>query len=98
MHGAPGAMDPRVLRMGFEDITSLSRQEWRHRVIGGYQRAAEPFRNDPAGLFLNYRDLPGAIWRRAAPHFGLELSADERDRMCAAARFDSKQAGIPYEN
>jgi hypothetical protein len=104
MHGAPGAMDPRILRMKFEDITSLSRQQWRQRVIGGYLQAVEPFRdnlrdslsNHPAGLFLNYRDLPDAVWERAAPHFGLELSAEDRDLMSAAARFDSKQPGIPY--
>jgi hypothetical protein len=97
MHGAPGAMDPRILRMKFEDITSLSRQEWRHRVIGEYLQAAEPFRSDPAGLFLNYRDLPGAIWDRAAAHFGLELSAEERELMYAAAQFDSKQPGTLYQ-
>jgi hypothetical protein len=27
MHGAPGMMDPRILRMNFADITSLSRQQ-----------------------------------------------------------------------
>jgi hypothetical protein len=97
MHGAPGAMDPRILRMKFEDITGLSRQQWRQRVIEGYLQAAEPFRKVPTGLFLNYRDLPGAIWERAAPHFGLELSAEERELMCAAAQFDSKQRGIPYQ-
>src|SRR5580704_2520556 len=46
MHGAPGAMDPRVLRMKFEDITRLSRQQWRQRVIGGYLQAVEPFRDN----------------------------------------------------
>ena len=97
MHGAPGAMDPRVLRMKFEDITRLSRQQWRQRVIEGYLRAAEPFRKVATGLFLNYRDVPGAIWERAAPHFGLELSADERDAMYAAAQLDSKQPGVPYQ-
>jgi Aspartyl/Asparaginyl beta-hydroxylase len=97
MHGAPGAMDPRILRMKFEEITSLSRQQWRQRVIEGYLQAAEPFRRNPAGLFLNYRDLPGAIWERAASHFGLQLSADERELMCVAAQFDSKNPGIPYQ-
>jgi hypothetical protein len=41
--------------------------------------------------------LPGAIWERAAPHFGLEPSAEERQVMYAAAQFDSKQRGIPYQ-
>jgi hypothetical protein len=97
MHGAPGAMDPRILRMKFEDITGLSRQQWRQRVIERYLQAAEPFRKVPTGLFLNYRDLPGAIWERAAPHFGLELSAEERELMYTAAQFDSKQRGIPCQ-
>ena len=90
-------MDPRILRMKFEDITSLSPQQWRQRVIEGYLQAAEPFRSNPAGLFLNYRDLPHAIWERAAPHFGLKLSAEEHGLMRAAAQFDSKQRGVPYQ-
>jgi hypothetical protein len=43
----------------------------RNRAEGVFElvRAAEPFRNSdhnpPAGLFLNYRHLPGAIVERA---------------------------------
>ena len=73
------------------------RPQWRQRVIEGYLQAAEPFRKVPTGLFLNYRDLPGAIWERAAPHFGLELSAEERESMYAASRFDSKRRVLPYQ-
>ena len=91
MHCLPGALDPRALRMSFEDVTGLSRDQWRRRVIEGYRNAADRFRNDPLGLFLNYRELPEAILERAAPHFGIELCAAERDRMRDAARYDSKQ-------
>jgi hypothetical protein len=90
MHFLPGALDPRALRMSFEDVTAHSRDQWRRRVIEGYRNAADRFRNDPHGLFLTYRELPEAIWERAAPHFGIELPAAERDRMREAAKHDSK--------
>jgi hypothetical protein len=97
MHCLPGALDPRVLRMSFEDVIGLSRDQWRRRVIEGYRNAADGFRNHPRGLFLTYKELPEAIWDRAAPHFGMELSASERDRMRGAARFDAKRRAYYYK-
>ena len=82
--------------MSLEDVIELSRDQWRIRVIEGYRNAADRVRNHPLGLFLTYRELPEAIWERAAPHFGMDLSAAERDRMRDAARYDAKQPRYYY--
>lgn len=92
--GAPGAMDPRVLRLRQEDVTGLGRERWCARVIADFLRAAEAFRDDPDGLFIDYTQLPGAVWGPIASHFRMQFSEEERAQMQEAARFDSKN---PYQ-
>jgi hypothetical protein len=97
MQAAPGAMDPRALRLTFEDITKLDREQWSRRVITGFLAAAEAFRGDPQGLFVDYSELPDAMWNRVAPHFGLSLSGDDIARMREVARYDSKNPAIAFQ-
>jgi hypothetical protein len=97
MLGAPGAMDPRALRLTSEDVTKLGREQWRQRVIAGFLAAAEAFRDDPKGLFVDYSELPGAMWSRIASHFGIFLSDNDVARMRESAQYDSKNPGIPYQ-
>ena len=91
--GARGAMDPRVLRLRREDITALSREQWCARVIADFLRAADAFRGDPDGLFIDYVQLPDAVWGPIASHFGVQFSEGERNRMQEAAKLDSKNPG-----
>jgi len=91
--GARGAMDPRVLRLRREDITALSREQWCARVIADFLRAADAFRGDPDGLFIDYVQLPDAVWGPMASHFGVQFSEGERTRMQEAAKLDSKNPG-----
>jgi hypothetical protein len=93
MLGARGVMDPRVLLLSREDVTALSREQWCARVIGGFLEAADAFRGCPDGLFIDYTQLPDAVWGPVASHFGVRFSEEERKRMQEAARFDSKNPG-----
>jgi hypothetical protein len=90
MQALPGAMDPSVLRMTMEDVTGLDREAWTARVIGKMRESAEEHRGDPMGLFVDYRELPDAAWGAVARHFGVELTAEQVERMREAARFDAK--------
>ncbi len=90
IHASPGAMDPARLGLNFADITGLTRQEWTNRVLNGFLRAAEPYRNDPQALFIDYRDLPGAITGTIAHHFRLDLTAEDLARVDSATRLDAK--------
>jgi len=96
MLALPGAMDPRALRLTFEDITKIRREDWAPRAIAAFLAAAEPFRDDPKGLFVDYSELPGAMWSRVADHFGLVLSEADVERMREAAQYDAKNPGVPF--
>jgi hypothetical protein len=46
---------------------------------------------DPTGrLTIDHADLPGAVWQRIAPHFGLEADSAATESMIAESRFYSK--------
>lgn len=96
MHALPGAMDPEALRMTFEDVTSLGQDAWIERVIGKIRASSERHRADPAGLFVDYRELPDAAWAAVARHFRLELSAAQLERMRDASRHDAKTPGALF--
>ena len=97
MPGAPGAMDPRILGLRPADVTGLRRDRWCARVLTNFLEAADPFRGDPDCLFIDYAELPDAVWGRVAAHFGFEFSAEERLRIEETARFDAKSPGNLFE-
>ncbi len=79
-----------------EDITGLRRDEWCARVLAGFCESAAKFRDDPNGLFIDYRELPDAVWTRIAPHFGVSFSREEVEMMRAAAKRDAKEPSRPF--
>ncbi|MGH9628805.1 MAG: aspartyl/asparaginyl beta-hydroxylase domain-containing protein [Bryobacteraceae bacterium] len=93
----PGAMDPEALGLSFSHITSVGREEWCARVLAGFCRSALAFRDDPQALFVNYRQLPGAVWNAISNHFFLDITSDELTRMHNAAQFDAKQPARPFQ-
>ncbi len=98
MLGAPGAMDPRILRLTFDDIVKHDRQRWCERVIGDFLDAARRFPSGGKGLFVNYAELPEAVWIRVCPHFGIDLGEAELERMRAIARQECPKWRAVREN
>jgi hypothetical protein len=92
----PGAMDPSILGMRLADITGLTRLQWCMQVLENFMNAALSFRDDPQGMFVDYRELPGAVCGRIAKHFGLELNAEDEARIREAARADAKNPWAEY--
>jgi hypothetical protein len=69
-------------------VPARARVEFAARALGAMLEAAA---TDPAGrLSIDCADLPGAVWQRAAPHFGLEIDAVAIERMIEESRFYSK--------
>lgn len=96
MHCLPGAMpDPRVLGLTSEDIGRLSREEWCAQVVARIWSAALAWRDDPKMLFVNYEDLPAAVFGPIAQHFSLAVNAAESALMRAPTNCDAKR-GVPW--
>jgi hypothetical protein len=90
-------MDPEALGLSLQDITTLRRDEWCARVLAGFYKAALDARDDPQSLFLNYRQLPEAVWGSLAAHFSLSLSREELAGVQEAAKFDAKCPSRTFE-
>jgi Aspartyl/Asparaginyl beta-hydroxylase len=95
LHACPGLMDPAIFGLREEDRT-LSRQPWCIRVLESFLTAALAFREDPKGLFVDYKELPEAICGRIAKHFGLNLTAGDEARVEVAAQLDAKNPWAPF--
>ncbi|HVJ54679.1 MAG TPA: hypothetical protein VM689_19625 [Aliidongia sp.] len=70
------------------EVSAMAPEEFCARALAAM---AESVRDAPdAPLLVDYRELPDAIWARAAPHFGLTLAEAEIDRICEEARYYAK--------
>ncbi|MGO9651429.1 hypothetical protein [Mycobacterium sp.] len=69
-------------------LPAMSRVEFAARVLGALLGAAAA--DTGRRLLIDYTDLPGAVWQRVAPHFGLDADAAAIDRMIEESRFYSK--------
>jgi hypothetical protein len=91
----PGVLPPTLLGLTPAELSTLSLDEYAARVLAQVCRAALTPR-DAKGRFVSYRALPEAVEGDIAEHFGLRLSAEERARLTAAARFNAKAPGLPF--
>lgn len=91
----PGALPPELLGLTFEQVFTMSPDEYTARVLNRICEAALANRDD-RGRFVNYRELPQATWTRCAEHFGIAFTAEEIERMRRAARFDAKRPKMSF--
>ena len=87
---APGILPPEIF--GFDPGEQVPAIEHIARVLARICAAAIDHA-DEGGLFVDYRDLPGAMFARILPHFGLEPEGEERVLMEAALARDAKAPG-----
>jgi Aspartyl/Asparaginyl beta-hydroxylase len=97
MQAVPGLMDPAIFGLRDEERT-LPRQQWCIQVIESFMSAALQFREDPKGLFVNYKELPAAVCGSVARHLGLELTDADKTRVEAATRLDAKNLFSDFES
>jgi hypothetical protein len=67
---------------------AMTRAEFAARALGAMLEAAA---SDPSRrLCIDHADLPAAVWKRVAPHLGLEADAAAIERMIEESRFYSR--------
>jgi hypothetical protein len=90
----PGWLGPQARRaarrFGIDEpaLPTMTRAEYAARALGAMLESAAV---DPAGrLCIDYADLPEAVWRSVAPHYGLEVDRTAVARMTAESRLYAK--------
>ncbi len=88
-HMVPGAIDPELFGLDRESIAAMPPEEYCARVLAAIFRSALEHR-DAQALFVDYAELPEALYDRILGAFGLECDPDELARMKKVTAFDAK--------
>src|SRR4051812_917393 len=94
-HMVPGAMNPALFGVDGAAIAGMPPEEYCARVLAAICRSALEHR-DAKALFLDYRELPGAVHDRILDAFGLTCDAAEREAMEAVTLRDAKNPVLPF--
>ncbi len=92
-HMVPGAIDPALFGLDAESIVRMPPEEYCARVLAAIYGSALEHR-DAQALFVDYGELPGAVYDRILGAFGLDCDAAERARMDELTAFDAKNPSL----
>ncbi len=95
-HMVPGAIDPELFGLERESVRRMPPEEYCARVLAAIFGSALEHR-DARALFVDYDELPGALYDRILEAFGLECDPDERARMEKVTAFDAKNPQLFFE-
>jgi hypothetical protein len=91
----PGIIGPNLF--GMEPTHGTHRSEdYYARVLAKICEPVLRHFSEGAGLLVNYRQLPSALWTMIMPHFRVPCSDRDRAAMAEATRFDAKTPSLPF--
>lgn len=88
-HMVPGALDPALFGLDGEAVARMAPEEYCARVLAAIYRAALDHR-DGLAHFVDYADLPDAVFSRVLYAFGLEFDEASLARMREVTGLDAK--------
>lgn len=94
----PGAVDPAVLGLDMAEAFSLPAPEYHARILARICDEALACYQPGKTLFLNYREIPQAVWTRLPVHFRFNCGEAEEECMRERAAFAGKGPGSPFRN
>jgi hypothetical protein len=94
----PGSVRPELLGLDMSALGQITLDEYGARVLALFCDAALLNYESGNGLFINYRQLPEAVFSSLSDFFKLSYSADEIERMRLAARFDAKTPTLTFKD
>ena len=83
---------------GIEAGATLPMEEYREHVLASICGAALECHRQSPGLFLNYTDLPDAVFLTLAAHFRVRFSAEEEAQMRTVTGAHSKRPYFAFES
>jgi len=91
LHVVPGQLAPT-----WDIDPSGGRENYCARVLAKICEPVLRHGSDGAGLLINYRELPAALWTTIMPHFGVECGEADRAAMMRVAQYNAKTPGLPF--
>ena len=94
-HMVPGAIDPALFGLDPDAVAEMPPEEYCARVLAAIYRSALEHR-DGGALFVEYGDLPGAVFDRVIGAFGLDPSEEGLVRMQEVAALNAKNPHLLF--
>jgi hypothetical protein len=94
----PGMLDPQLIGMDAAGVRVMDPMEYCARILAKMCEGALSFSTEPLGRFVNYSELPEALWTCIGSHFGMALSAAEIAVMLQKAQFNAKVPQLHFES
>jgi len=97
-HMVPGALQPELFDMTIDSIYEMRPEEYCARVLARVCQAAQEHHNVCPGIFINYRQLPEAVFDAIAPFFSLDLSDADQELMRKVTVRDAKNPDLQFQD
>jgi hypothetical protein len=94
----PLTIDPRVAGIEAGALASIAPMEYCARILAAFCDAALANAGRGRSRFVDYADLPGAVFTDVLPSFGVSPDADEMRRMHEIAMIDAKGEGGAFQS
>ncbi len=94
----PGNITHPLPGLPAERLFSMAREEYAARALGILCESALAHSNDEKALFIEYNELPAAVFDKIAEHFGLELADADVESMRAASTVHAKTGEKNYSS
>lgn len=91
----PGALPPTLFGLTLTDLPLMSLDEYATVVLAQICLHALQHQGDK-GLFVNYDQLPQAVWTVVAQHFEINFSSQEVEILRHTAQFNAKSPSLPF--
>ena len=93
-----GMLDPELIGSDLASVRHMDPLDYCARVLGKICEGALSFRSDQLGRFVNYSELPEALWTTIGNHFGMVLPAGDIAAMRRKAQFNAKLPQLQFES
>jgi hypothetical protein len=94
-HMVPGVLDPSLFGLDPAAVAQMAPEEYCARVLAAIYGAALEHR-DSVAHFVDYGELPDAVFSRILDAFGLDYDEPAGARMRELAGFDAKNPGLSF--
>ncbi len=96
-HMIPGVLEPALFGWDPAAVAAMDLDEYGARVLAAVGEAALSAAQDGSGEFLDYSELPQAVFRRFLPRWNPGLTEAELERAATAALLNAKNPILPFE-
>jgi hypothetical protein len=94
-HMVPGAIDPALFGISQDEVIRIAPEEYCARVLAAIYGSALEHR-DGRALFVDYAELPDAVFQRILDAFGLDCDEGELAGMRAVTGLDAKNPHLLF--